>query len=106
MQHQQSLSYACFPRSLLLRLLLFGGTSLRGRSSIVVVVVVVMGLDDLLAQFLLSLVNICVKFVSVLADRELLVVVDRNINLSCTHRFVFRIMELRNIGVSQSLFGS
>ena len=45
----------------------------------VVVVVVVVGVHNFLSELLLSLVDICVKFISVLPYGEFLVVINGNI---------------------------
>ena len=62
------------------------------------------GLEDSLPQLLLATVDVCVQLVSVLADRELLIVIDRDVDAARTHGLILRIMELRDIWVSQSLF--
>jgi len=85
-------------------LLLGAATTGSSGATVVVVVVVVMGLEDFLAQLLLPLVDICIQFISVLTDREFLIVVDRNINLPRANWLVFGVVELGNISVSQSLF--
>ena len=78
--------------------------SLAATSSVVVLVVIVMvGLQDALPQLLLPSVDVCVQFVSVLADRELLVVIDRNVDATRANRFVLRVVELCYIGVSEGL---
>ena len=46
-----------------------------------VVIVVVVALQQFLAEFLLSLVNVLVELVTILADRELLVVINGDSNL-------------------------
>lgn len=84
-------------------LLLRAATTTLSSRFVVVVVVVVVGLQNLLAQLLLSLVDICVEFVTVLSDREFLIVVNWNVDLSSTIRLIFRVVELSYIGVSQSL---
>ena len=61
------------------------------------------GLKDSLPQLLLATVDVCVQLVSVLADRELLIVINRDVDAARTHGLIFRIMELRDIWVSQSL---
>ena len=72
----------------------------------VVVIVVMMRLKDLLSKFLLALVDISVELVTIFADRELLIIINRDINLLAAHRLILRIVELRYIGMSQCLFGS
>ena len=64
------------------------------------------GLQDLLPKFLLALVDIRIELVTVFADRELLIIVNRDIYLLAAHRLILGIVELRYIGVSQRLFGS
>jgi hypothetical protein len=64
-----------------------------------------MRLKDLLPKFLLALVDISVELVTIFADRELLIIINRDINLLAAHRLILRIVELRYIGMSQCLFG-
>lgn len=71
----------------------------------VVVVVVVVGLQDLFPQFLFALVDIGVQAVAVLPDRELLVVVDRDVDAPSAHWLVLRVVELSHVRVPQGLFG-
>ena len=86
-------------------LLRAAATTLRSRTTpVIVVVVVVVGLKDALPQFLLPPVDIRVQLVAVFANRELLVVVDGNVDTASAHRLVLRVMELSHVGVSQSLF--
>lgn len=47
--------------------------------------------------------NICVEFVTVLSDREFLIVVNWNVDLSSTDGLILRVVELSYIGVSQCL---
>jgi hypothetical protein len=63
-----------------------------------------MRLKDLLPKFLLSLVDISIELVTIFADRELLIIINRDINLFAAHRLILRIVELRYIGMSQCLF--
>ena len=70
---------------------------------VVVIVIVVVRLQDLLAQLLFTLVDIRVKLVSVLPDGELLVVIDRNVDLARADGLIVGIVELGNVGVAQSL---
>ena len=84
-------------------LLRAAATTLRSRTTPVIVVVVVVGLKDALPQFLLPPVDIRVQLVAVFANRELLVVVNRNVDSARTHRLVLRVMELSHVGVSQRL---
>lgn len=69
-------------------------------STSVVVVVVVMRLEYLLSEFLLALVNICVQLVAVLSDGELLVIVNRDVDLLVAIWLIFRVVELLNVGMS------
>ena len=69
----------------------------------IVVVVVVVALQDLLAELLLSLVDVRVQLVAVLPNRELLVVVNRNVDLPRANRLVVRVVELRHVRVAQRL---
>ena len=85
-----------------LLLLRIATTTLSSRF-VVVVVVVVVGLQDFLAQLFLSLVDICVEFVSVLSDREFLIVVDWNVDLPIADWLIFWVVELSHVGMSQSL---
>jgi hypothetical protein len=50
-------------------------------------------------------VDISVELVTIFADRELLIIINRDINLLAAHRIILRIVELRHIGMSQRLFG-
>lgn len=84
---------------LLLHLLLLGATG----ATVAVLVVVVVRLQDLLPQFLLSLVDVRVEFVAVLADRELLIVVNRDIDLARANGLVIHIVELGDIGMAKGL---
>jgi len=61
-------------------------------------------LKYLLSEFLLALVDISIELVTVFANRELLVVVNGNVNFLAANRLILRVVELRNIGVSQGLF--
>jgi hypothetical protein len=63
-----------------------------------------MRLKDLLPKFLLALVDISIELVTIFADRELLIIINRDINLFAAHRLILRIVELRYIGMSQCLF--
>lgn len=62
-----------------------------------------MRLQYLLSKFLLAFVDISVELVAVLPDGELLVVVDRDVNFLGAHRLVLRVVELRDVGVSEGL---
>ena len=55
------------------------------------------GLHDLFAQLLLSLVYISIKFVPVFSDRELLVIIDWDVDLSSANRLIIRVVELSNV---------
>ena len=57
----------------------------------------------LLSKFLLAFVDISVELVSVFSDRELLVVINRNVDLLRAHWLVLGIVELRDVGVTQGL---
>ena len=46
---------------------------------------------------------VCIQLVAVLADRELLVVVDRDVDLLPAHRFVLWVVELRYVWVAEGL---
>ena len=85
-------------------LLLRAATAGSCGATVVVVVVVVMRLEDFLAQLLLPLVDICIQFISVLTDREFLIVIDRNINFARANWLVLGVVELGHISVSQGLF--
>ena len=89
----------CIWRSLLALLCSSTATStLRGTSAIVVVVVVVVVTsEDALSQLLLSAMDIGVKLVAILPNRELLVIVDRNIDTASADGLILRIVELCNI---------
>ena len=50
--------------------------------------------------------DISVELVTIFADRELLIIINWDINLLAAHRLILRIVELRYIGMSQCLFGS
>lgn len=72
-------------------------------SLIVLVIIVVMRLQDALSKLLLASVDVSVELVAVLANRKLLIVVDRNVDTACTYWLVLRIVELRDVGVTQGL---
>ena len=57
-------------------------------------------LHDLLAQLFLSLVDISVEFVPVLSNRELLVVINRDVDFPVTDWLIIWVVELSNVGVS------
>jgi hypothetical protein len=71
-----------------------------------VVVIVLMGLERLLPELLLALVDIRIKLVAVLSNRELLVVVDRDDDFACANRLIISVVKLGHVWVSQSLFRS
>ena len=73
--------------------------SLRG-SLIRVLLLVVVRLHDLLAQLFLSLMDISVKFVPVFSNRELLVVINRDVDFPITDWLIIWVVELSNVGVS------
>ena len=56
-------------------------------------------LQDLLPEFLLSLVNVCVELISVLPDREFLIVINGDVNLSQAVLLIIRVVELSYIGM-------
>lgn len=60
-------------------------------------------LQDAATQLLLPPVDIRVEFVSVLSDRELLVVVDRDVDSARAHRLVVLVVELLHVVVPQGL---
>ena len=66
-------------------------------------VVVVVGLQDLFSKFLLPLMDISVQFISVFSNRELLVVIDRDIDFLVADGLIIGVVELSNIRVSQTL---
>lgn len=68
-------------------------------SLLIAVILVMVGLKHLLSDFLLSLVDICVKFVSVLSNREFLVIIDWNVNFLFANRLIFFAVELCYIGM-------
>ena len=72
-------------------------------ASAVVVVVIVVGLEDLLAELLLPLVDICIELVAILSDRELLVIIDGNADLLRTYGLVLGVVKLTDIGMAQGL---
>ena len=59
--------------------------------------------EDLLTHFLLPLVDIRIKLVTIFSDRELLVVVDRDVDAPIANGLILRIVELSYVGVFQSL---
>lgn len=65
-----------------------------------------MRLQYLLSKFLLAFVDISIELVAVLPDGKLLVVIDRDVDFLGTHWLVLRVMELGNVGVSESLLCS
>ena len=83
--------------------LLGGASTSLAATRVVVVVIVVVGLQNFASQLLLPPVDICVKLVAVLSDRELLVVVDRDIDAPSAHWLVVWVVELGHVGVPQSL---
>ena len=62
-----------------------------------------MRLQYLLSKFLLAFVDISVELVAVLSDGELLVVIDRDVDLLRAHGLVLGVVELRYVGVTQGL---
>ena len=59
--------------------------------------------EDLLSHFLLSLVDVGVKFVSVLTDRELLVIVNWDEDLFQAIWLLIWVVELSDVWVLKSL---
>jgi hypothetical protein len=59
-----------------------------------------MGLQYLLSKFLLSFVDISIELVSILSNREFLVVINWDVYLLVAHRFIFWVVKLRHIWVS------
>ena len=57
-------------------------------------------LHDLFAQLFLSLVDISVEFIPILSNRELLVVINRDVNFPVTDWLIIWVVELSNVGVS------
>ena len=74
------------------------------RSSHLLIVSLVLS-KDLFSHFLLSLVDVGVKLVSVLANTELLVVIDGNKDLFSADWFLIRVVELGDVWVLEGLFG-
>ncbi len=72
----------------------------------VVIVIVVVRLENLLSQLLFTLVDVCVKLVAILTNRELLVIINWDVYPLCTYWLIIWIVELGNIGVSESLLSS
>ena len=62
-----------------------------------------MRLEDLLSELLLAFVDISIELVAVLSDGELLIVVNRDVDLLAAHWLVLRVVELGHIRVSQGL---
>ena len=83
----------------LLALLRCGATASLGgcTSTVVVVVVVVVALQDSLPQLLLSPVDVRIQLVAVLADRKLLVVIDRDVDATCANWLVLWVVELCHV---------
>ena len=59
--------------------------------------------EDFLSHLLLSLMDVRVKFVSVLLDRELLVIVDWNEDFLCANWLFLWVMELLYVWMLQGL---
>ena len=68
-----------------------------------IVVVIVVRLQNLFAQLLLAFVDIRVKFVAVFADGKLLIVVNRDVDLSSAGGLVVSVVELGHVGMSECL---
>jgi len=65
---------------------------------LLLVVLLLLG-EGFLSEFFLAFVDVAVKFVAVFADGELLVIVDRDVNLPSANWFVFWVVELSNVFV-------
>ena len=87
----------------MLALLGLGASTTLASASVVVVVIVVVGLQNLASQLLLASVDIGVEFVAVLPDRELLVVVDGDVDATRAHGLVVDVVELGHVVVPQGL---
>ena len=83
--------------------LVFPSSSLSWTTLSIVIVVVVVRLKDLLPLFFLIPVNVWVQFISIFPDRELLVVINRDVNLLGTDWFIVGVVELSDIWMLQSL---
>ena len=70
---------------------------------VLILVGVMVRLRDLLAQLLLPLVYVGVEFVPVFSNRELLVVIDRDVDLSCADWLVIGVVELSYVWMPESL---
>ena len=66
----------------------------------VLLLAAVMRLHDLFAQLFLSLVDISVEFIPILSNRELLVVINGDVNFPVTDWLIIWVVELSNVGVS------
>ncbi len=67
------------------------------RSSLVFLSVVLLLVLELLVELLLAADDVSVEFFTVLADGELLIVIERNVDLLLAHRLVIRVVELRHV---------
>lgn len=65
-----------------------------------------MRLKHLLSDFLLSLVNVSVKLVSVFSDGEFLIVINRNVDLLSANGLILFVMELSHVRMLQRLLSS
>ena len=70
-----------------------------------VVVVVLMRLEYALAKLFFATVDVRVQLVAILANRKLLVVVDRYVDSARADWFVLRVVELSDVGVPEGLLG-
>ncbi len=61
--------------------------------------------QNLLSEFLLTLVDIRIKLVTVFPDRKLLVIIDGDVDLFGAVWLLVRVVKLGNVGVLQGLFG-
>ena len=66
----------------------------------VLLLAAVMRLHDLFAQLFLSLVDISVEFIPILSNRELLVVINGDVNFPVADWLIIWVVELSNVGVS------
>jgi len=74
------------------------GSSAAPAWRLVVVVIVVVGCKDALSELLLPPVDIRVQLVAVLTNRELLIVVDGDVDAASAHWLVLRVVELGDVG--------
>ena len=60
--------------------------------------------EDLLSEFLLPLVDISIQLIPIVSDGKLLIVINWNIDLLLTDRFIIWVVELSHIRMLQGLF--